>query len=182
MYFVPADSNTIYRFGVDADKWNTSLHCPFRNSGLIVFYGALTTVGGWDGQRQYTAKVFTLKKNWMGAEWVEEFPAMRFLRSRPAVAVILGDHQSSIITVGGRNSNGPTTVTEVLNTHTRTWSVVTDLPHPFQLITAAICEDHLYVIGHNGSGYSCTLRPLLSAIRTQSALPTLYGHPSLPYL
>ena len=173
MYFVPADSNIVYRYGVDADKWQKFLQCPFRNSGLLVFHGALTTVGGWDGQRQYTAENFSLKKSWIGAEWVGEFPPMRFPRSRPAVAVALGAHQSSIIAIGGRNSSGPTSVVEVLNTHTMTWSMVTNLPDPLRLITAVVCEDQLYVIGNNGCGFSCALQPLISAIQAQSALPTL---------
>lgn len=173
LYFVPADSNTVYRYAMSANKWHKSLQCPFRNSGLVVFYGALTTVGGWDGQSRYSSQVFTLKKSWIGDEWVEEFPRMRYPRSRPAVVTASGDHQHSIIAVGGRTNGGPTTVIEVLNTHTMCWSRVTDLPHPLQLITAIVCEDRLYIIGHNGHGYSCTLQPLLHAVQSQSALPVL---------
>ena len=50
---------------------------------------------------------------------------------------------------------------ELYNTGSSNWSQLTSLPQPLILPSAAICENQLYVIGHDGNGYSCSLQGLL---------------------
>ena len=168
-YFTPGDSNLVYRYEWSTLKWEQlppSLYC---DSGLVIIDGELTAVGGCDGSWCKTNKVFTLRKN----QWVEHYPPMNTEYESPtAISTSDGNH------VFVMEMDKWATNIEVFHMKSRKWYELVYLPPPLCLLSAAICNNQLYVIGSLGEGYSCSLQdidqPLTSPITlTWTPLPQL---------
>ena len=93
-------------------------------------------------------------------KWIDQtFPPMPTKRYGSA-ALYTG---SSVVVAGGRKSRGsPTTKVEVLNMHTHQWFNVANLPQPLARAAAAVCDDHVYILG-DSSVYECSLIPLIQS-------------------
>ena len=183
-YFTPIRSNEVYRYTISTDEWLRLPPCPHSNSALVIIDNELTAVGGYSG-RNRTNKLVTLRQG----QWVEEYPPMGRGRSSVACVGISNVHHMNIIVIGGFDEGGWTTAVELLNTHSRRWSILTTLPKPLPYPSAVVCGDLLYVIGGN-SVYSYLLSALLdSTIPDKSLqspiwkpLPDLPQHYSTPAL
>ena len=120
-----------------------------------------------------TYKLFTLRQE----QWVEEYPPMNAAQSDPAVVSTSdGDY---IIVIGGLGAT-----VELFQVKTRQWYELTNLPQPLTFPSAAICGNHVHVIGGNGNGYSCSLQALPSSDKpiTAQLLPDLISWEPLPHL
>ena len=167
-YVIGYDSQTIYSYRLDGDKWNKHSKCPHVNPGLVIINDLLTAVGGRVGGDS-TKKVTTLTRN----NWVETFPPMQTPRERPAV-VRYGDY---VIAVGGdREGRG----VELLHIPSLLWSTVTSLPSPLSRITATLCHDEIIAMDGVGYGWTMNIELLLSEIRLEGSSTALSQWTSLP--
>ena len=154
-YFTPHNSTSVYRYQWSTEKWRELTPSLYWNSGLVIINGGLTAVGGFDGLH-HTNKLLTLRQD----RWVEHYPPMETARSSPAV--VSTPDGNYILVIGGKVSIGSWTATvEILDMRNKKW-----LKKSFELEwiliwpSATICHNHVYVIGHDGYGYSCSLQIL----------------------
>ena len=167
-YVIGSDSQTIYSYRLDGDKWNKHSECPHVNPGLVIINDLLTAVGGRVGGDS-TKKVTTLTRN----NWVETFPPMQTSRERPAV-VRYGDY---VIAVGGdREKRG----VELLHIPSLLWSTVTSLPSPLYNITATLCHDEIIAMDQWGNGCTMNIKSVFTAIRLEGSSTALSQWTSLP--
>ena len=169
-YFSPDGSTSVYQYEWRGEKWEEFRSCKYRDSGLVIFDGKLTAVGGYSGSHQ-TNKLLTLRER----KWVEEYPPMNTVRSSPAV-VSTSDGEFLIVIggyVGGGWGGGWTATVELFQVKSRRWYNLTDLPQPLPNPSATICGDQLNVIGHGADGYLCSLQALPSSDQPITSLLTL---------
>ena len=178
-YFTPYyDSNTVYSYQWNTEKWEKLPPCPYQYSALVIINGSLTVVGGRDGSYRRSNKMLTFRQR----QWVEEYPPMNTARSHSAVVSTSdGDY---IFVIGGFDGNYCcTTTVELFHTKSRRWYELTDLPQPLTFPSATICGHQLHVIGDD-NGYSCSLQALLSSDRpiTSQSIRHLISWTALPRL
>ena len=155
-YFAPDGWNLVCRYQWSTEKWE-KLQSPYSDSGLVIIDGELTAVGGEDGSRRTTNKLFTLQQG----RWVEHYPPMNTARSRTAV-VSMSDG-NYIIVIGGDGGGHWTATVELFHVRSRRWYELTNLPQGLFRPSATICDNKLHVIGYDDVGYSCSLQALLSS-------------------
>ena len=169
-YFTTLDSNSVYSYQWNTEKWNELPPYPYRNSGLVIIDGELTNVGGYGGSR-YTNKLLTLQQG----RWVEHYPPMNTERSMTTV-VSTSDGKHIIVIGGGGGAHGWTATVELFHVRSRRWYELTNLPQALTRPSATVCGSQLYVIGFYDAGYSCSLQDVLSSdqqIISQSILNIL---------
>ena len=177
-YFTPLFSALLYQYEYSTEKWSDLPPCPYCDSGLAIIDSELTTVGGQDGRSHYTNKLFTLQQ----MKWVEKYPPMNTVCSRPAVVSTSDDDY--LIVIGGYIGNigdGWTATVELFQVKNRRWHKLTHLPRPLPILSATICCDQLNTIGRDGNGYSCSLPALPSSDQPITSPLTLSWKP-LPLL
>ena len=173
-YFTSFDSNLVYSYEWNTEQWNELPSCPYSTCALVIIDGTLTTVGGG-----FTNKLFTLRQR----QWVEEYPPMNTVRSRPAVVSTSGGDY--IIVIGGRGVVVNLTGTvELFQVKTRRWYKITNIPQPLCFPSATICGNQLHVIGYANDGYSCSINNLPSSDEpiTSQSIPHLISWTPLPRL
>ena len=155
-YFTPEKSNSLYRYQWSTEKWDQLPPSPYRDSGLVVIDGELTTVGG-ENDSHRTSKLFTLQQD----QWVEHYPSMNIARSK--AAVVRSSDEKYVFVIGGYGGFGhrKTTAVELFHVKSRKWYELCDLPQPVHQPSATICCNGLYVIGGYDDGYSLSLKFLL---------------------
>ena len=153
-YFTPHVSNSVYSYQWNAEKWKELPPSPYHDSGLVIIDGELTAVGGYD----YTNQLFTLRHG----QWVEHYPPMNTVRFSPAV-VSTSDGNYIVVIGGSVGVVQWTAKVELFHVRSRRWYELTNLPQALTFPSATICDNQLYVIGDNGTGYSCSLQALLSS-------------------
>ena len=176
-YFM--NSHSVYRYKWSTEKWDKLPRCPYRNSGLVIIDGALTTVGGYKEGfffDTYTNKLFTLRQN----RWVKELPPMKTARS--STAVVSTSDGKYVLVIGGWSGGGGWTSVELFQVGNRRWCEVSDLPQPLFWPSATICDDVLHVIDFS-DGFSCFLQNLISVDQpttSQSRSHTILWSPLPP--
>ena len=174
-YFTPFYSKSVYSYQWSSEKWEKLRPSPYRNSGLVIIGGELTAVGGEDGSRRNTNKLFTLRQG----QWVEHYPPMNTVRSSPAVSTSDGNY---IVVIGGYVGGGRWTATvELFHVRSRRWYELTNLPQTLTFSSATICDNQLHVIGSDGTCYSCSFQSSDQPITSQLILNILTWSP-LPQL
>ena len=177
-YFTPHGYELVYSYQLSTEKWKELPPSPYRNSGLVIIDGELTTVGGESGSR-YTNKLFTLRQG----QWVEHYPPMNTERSSPAV--VSTSDGNYIVVIGGYGVGDCWTATvELFHVRSRRWYELTNLPQDLTYPSATICDNQIYVIGHDGTGYSCSLQALLSSDQpiTSQSISNILTWTPLPQL
>ena len=162
VYFTPGGFESVYKYEWTTEKWEKLRSSPYRNSGLVIIDCELTAVGGRDKSRQHlTNKLFTFRQG----HWVEPYPPMNTARSSPAVVSTSASDSDYIFVIGGSVDVGWTATVELFHVNTvyRRWYELNNLPEALFFPSATICGNQLYVIGHDGAGYSCSLQALLSS-------------------
>ena len=80
---------------------------------------------------------------------------------------------TTLIVAGGVDKSGsPLQTVEVLNTETLRWSTAADLPQLLSSAPAAVCGDHVYILGKFNM-YMCSLRTLIRS--SKSFLASLWS-------
>ena len=155
-YFTPWGSNLVYSYQWNTEKWEELPSSPYRYSGLVIIDGELTAVGGYSRFHGFTNKLFTLRQS----QWVEHYPPMNTARSDTAVVSTSNNY---VVVIGGDSSDRWTATVELFRVRSRRWYELTNLPQALVRPSATICDNQLYVIGHDGDSYSCSLQALLSS-------------------
>ena len=158
-YFTPQKSNSVYRYQWSTENWDQLPPSPYRDSGLVIIDGELTTVGG-ENDSHRTSKLFTLQQD----QWIEHYPSMNIARSK--AAVVCSSDEKYIFVIGGYGGYGGfshrrTAAVELFHVKSRKWYDLCDLPQPLHQPSATICDNRLYVMGVYGDGYSFSLKFLL---------------------
>ena len=164
-YFIPRDSDSVYRYHWSTEKWEELTPCPYKNSALVIINRHVTTVGG-----SYTNTLFTLQEK----EWVAEYRPMKTVRY--SAAAICTSNSEYVAVVGGCDvSNNWTTTVELFQVSSNTWHQLADLPQHTRRPSATVCANNLlHVIGERGDAYFCSLKLLLC--HNGPILPQLIPH------
>ena len=177
-YFTPwGSSAAVYKYEWITAKWEQLPSSPHHDSGLVIIDGELTAVGGYDGSR-YTNKLFTLRQG----QWVEHYPPMNTARYR--TTIVSTSDGNYIVVIGGCGDRNATTI-ELFHMRTRNWYELVYLPPPLHCLSATICGNHLYLIGTNNVGYSCSIEHLVPSSDqpiTSQSISCNVEWPQLPQL
>ena len=63
-YFTPWNTNSVYRYEWNNEKWEQLPSSPYHNSAVVIIDDELTAVGGGGGSHTYN-KLFTLQDQWV---------------------------------------------------------------------------------------------------------------------
>ena len=175
-YFMSEDKHDLWMYDVEKDDWFPLRQCPYKNTGLTVINGLLTSVGGQKGEPSTAAYEFTNHLySLSNRRWAEKFPAMKHdpalgvnLKKGNAAVVQSG---SSVLVIAGRGDGGFEQRIDVLDTKSSEWSEAPELPEGSQLPSAAVCGDELYVIDGWGKWvYQCFLDELIGDTKPISSV------------
>lgn len=169
MLYLIGDEFVGYRFSLDTASWCRLPSSPTYNCPTIFFDNNLTLVGGHtSGAGIVTNHLFSLveeESSWT-PRWTEVFPPMP--TKRYGSTALFAEKSATLVVAGGRKSRRSSTrKVELLNTHTRQWSTVADLPHPLCFAPAALCGDQLYILGESNV-LTHSLRALIHSRRSFS--------------
>lgn len=136
-YFSGYDSCTIHSYHTQDKVWVSLPPCPVKNFGLEVINGLVTTIGGCNAGfiGSESCSLYTLTDQ----KWEKQLPPMPTRHESPATAQC----GKFLSVVGGRN----TTSVDILDTNTKEWSAAAVLPQNVYLMSAALCNDKLYLLG-----------------------------------
>ena len=169
VYCISSASHTVYCYEVNKGQWQEHSECPHSDTGLAIIRGVLTAIGG-QGRSGETNKLLS----WKNQVWEEVFPPMSTARYHHAVV----SYSGYIIAAGG---DGGETSIELFDISCSTWSTVASLPRPLPRITATVCGDRLYVMGHVGDTYYTSISNIKEASTQPSHLqPTWLPLPCAP--
>ena len=176
-YFMNWDGQTYSYDSSTQKKWTSFPRCPHTGVSLAVIRGLLTAIGGekgdvtsypdyarrWRGYKAITDQLVSIKQD---KHWIEYYPPMPTDRSDTA-AVTTKQH---LIVAGGGERDHLLDTVEIMNIETLVWSTAARLPHTYSNASAAICGDHLYMLGgcqdqddHSKSVLTCSLTKLLQS-------------------
>ena len=173
-YFVSWSGRT-YSYDSSIQRWRELPKCPHEGISLVVIQGVLTAIGGHTGY--YDTNKLACIINDQDKRWVEDhFPPMPTKRMN-TTAVTTKQH---LIVAGGESGPNRLDTVEVLDVESRVWSTAARLriPHPYSYskASAAICGDHLYILGGNDkdgrskSMLTCSLTKLLQSCSKTSII------------
>ena len=113
-----------------------------------------------------TNQLFSLTGEGSGRLWTEEFPPMPIKRTA-STALCTG---TALIVAGGTIDYEGThcTTVEVLSTKTLQWSTAADLPQCQSEAPAAVCSDHVYILGNSANSmYTCSVLALIQSCQSR---------------
>ena len=154
-------------------SWSELPKYPYKQGSLAVVNGQLTAIGGCkniSNKQTYSNSLLTHDQSWS-----DIFPPMPTKR-RGTTAITSKEH---LIVAGGANGIDCSDIintVEVMDTKSLAWSTVASLPHPYNLASAAICGDHLYMLGgfdnndKTKSVLTCSLPELLQSSSSSSSV------------
>ena len=159
----------IYAYHTTTSKWFRIPSCPvYKGFAIAIVNEKLTTVGGFGKDSKDTNKLFSLTGTGVD-NWSEEFPPMSTKRWQVS-ALCTG---TALIVIGGQKGYERLKTVEILNTLTRQWHIVTELPEPSSASSMTVCGDRVYLLGGYDKGgvrtrsvYSCSLTALLLSGRS----------------
>ena len=167
-YFSNCNSNDVYSYDSEKQKWSSLPQSPHSYCSLAVVSGLLTAIGG-SGMlgTNATNQLFSLTGE---GKWVERFPPMPTKRYGTA-AVCSG--KSLVVAGGGGEYHYPLQTVEVMGTETLQWSTASSLPFALRYASATICQDRIYLLGYDLSNeprsvLACSVADLLQSCRPQS--------------
>ena len=157
-YFNSFDTQSVYAYHVDEDKWSRLPDCTHRLFGFAVINHLLTAVGG-ENNSGPTNTLTSLRED----KWVELLPPMSTNRVQPAV--VSTDDNNYVIVAAGRSKlfGSWHSSVEVLNCSSLQWMSVCDMPKPLCWIAATICNGSIYCTNSSTAVYTCTVDSLLSS-------------------
>ena len=143
-------SHQVYSYTTSTSRWPKSGWSQLPNSPTqicpsVIINNLLTLVGGIHSGT-ITNQLFSLTGEGGGRRWTKEFPPMP-TRRQGSIALCTG---TALIVAGGETGAWYTLqVVEVLNTRTLQWFTAAELPKPLCEAPAAICGDHVYILGES---------------------------------
>ena len=151
-------SRDVYAYTISTSSWSQLPDSPTELCPSVIINNLLTLVGG-NYSGNITNQLFSLTGEGSGRRWIEEFPPMPTKRYG-SIALCTG---TALIVAGGCNKDVSTLRTvEVLNTETLQWSTAADLPQPLAFARAAVCGDHVYILGESNM-FNCSVSALIQS-------------------
>ena len=147
VYINPDDSRKVYSCQKTSEGllWSTLPDSRHTYFSLAVIDGLLTCVGGrsggYGGHRTNTLHSLTGRGH--KRQWSEVFPPMPTARSSTTSVTT----KQALVVAGGCDHRKNLDTVEVMTIATKQWMTAQHLPHPFGLISGAICGDQLYLGG-----------------------------------
>lgn len=158
--------NDVYEYDGEKRRWSQLSQCPNLLPTLVMVNGQLTAVGGQHSNWAPTNTLLNLTQEGGESKWCQRYPSMPTKRWRPA-AICNG---GTLVVAGGRADDDDDTLVavEVMNTSSLQWYVAPNLPHFYNIASATVCGNTLYLMGgvkRNGfegsqSVLTCSLRAL----------------------
>ena len=149
-------------YSVSTSSWSQLSDSPTFSCPLVIINNLLTLVGGRSCDAHIiTNQLFSLTGEGSGRRWTEEFPPMPTKRYWTTALCIEG----ALAVAGGESDKSVLQLVEVMNTATLRWSTAADLPRPLGFAPAAICSDHLYILGVYNM-YICSLQALIQSCKS----------------
>ena len=149
-------------YNISTFSWSQLPYSPTKFCSTVIINNLLTLVGGYDYSGALSNQLFSLTGKGSGRRWTEEFPPMPTKRALPT-ALFTG---AALIVAGGRTFSGSTQTVEVLNSY-KQWSTAADLPELLSHAPAAVCGDHIYVMGR--AVYTSSIQTLLMSAGNSGA-------------
>ena len=168
VYFQPTDTNSLYAYHSETDKWNQLLNVKNRNCSMAIVNGFLTAIGGSKFMTRHSGKLYSLTSTGHGKDkgmkWTKLPPSMPTKRSETCALCV----EMALIVSGGEGKSGKAlTTVEVKNTDTNQWSSATDLLEPLWGASSILCGNHFFIVGgvndvrSTRSVYKCAINSLL---------------------
>ena len=163
-YFTNGYSRTVYscKIILGEEEWSQLPISSYKNFGLSVINGFLTSVGGRGND--YTNTLLSLTGEGERKQWSEIFPPMPTPRSHVACVAT----ERALIVAGGKKKSVELGTVEVMNINTRQWTEVTSLPHRSQFLSVTSIGNKLYIAEYGDSVFTCSIPDLLSSATTGS--------------
>ena len=160
--YIRHDSEFIYAYTISTSSWSQLPRCPTYICPSVIINNLLTLVGGFNGGT-ITNQLFSFTGEGSGRRWTEKFPPMPTKRWG-STALCTG---TALIVAGGdKKLFSDLKTVEVMNTETEQWSTAADLPQPLWVASAAICGDHVYILGSNKVVYTCSVLTLIQSCKS----------------
>ena len=161
-YFRPDGTGRVYSYQniLGNEHWFRLPDNPYKEFGLAVIDGLLTSVGGWNS-RYATNTLLSLTGEGERKQWSEVLPPMPTPRRRTAPITT----EQALVIAGGIADDELSTV-EVMDINTKQWTTVCPLPRTLRSLSGVVCGNSLYLaggfIGRYGSKsvFTCSLSDL----------------------
>ena len=145
------DEHTVYQYHPPTDQWVPLPRYECVGFAMATLTNKLTLVGGINtSTRPYkvTNQIAVWDTEGMSRGWTHPYPPMPTPRTSPAVAT----HDKWLVVAGGSKSLymyvvNPLATVEVLDTTSRQWLSTSPLPVKCSLMTSAIVNQELYLLG-----------------------------------
>ena len=145
VYIADSDSGVIHRYDLQTKEWTELPEYHYWNFTMVELTHQLVLVGGYDmstcKKSNKVAVYSTLQRNWK-----QPYPPMNTPRHYPAVST----YHQRLVVAGGCDANYTDLATvEILDTSTphNRWLSATSLPVSCSLMSAAIVNGALYLLG-----------------------------------
>jgi N-acetylneuraminic acid mutarotase len=160
VYFMSSFGDQVFLFDFCTQRWSKLPKCPHWCSSLAVIRGLLTTIGGFRSKGGTEVNKLLSLVTDTDKKWVKQFPPMPTKRHSTATVTT----KQNLIVAGGEGRSVQTNTVEVMDIQTLVWLTAASLPHPYSHASAAICGDHLYMLG--GVNMDGTTKSLLTCSLT----------------
>jgi len=164
-YFNPDGVYAVYSYDSEKEMWSTLPPCPHTCSSLAVVNGLLTAVGGLltsYNQAYVSDQLLGLTHE---GKWEKHFLPMPTKRYGTAVVC----SEKSLIVAGGTGEDTRDLDTvDVMDTDTLQWSTACSLPFALRYASVTICQDRIYLLGHDTTNeprsvLACSVADLLQS-------------------
>ena len=161
--YIRQANRSVYSYTISTSSWSRLPDSPTDICPSVIINNLLTLVGG-DHRGTTTNQLFSLTGEGSGRRWTEKFPPMPTKRWG-STALCTGT--ALIVAGGGTKQFSDLKTVEVMNTETEQWSTAADLPQPLWLAPAAVCGDHVYILGRsNKVMYTCSVLTLIQSCKS----------------
>lgn len=150
LYLRQAEQNLLYRFNVqNGELVLPIIPCEYLRCSMVVFDNQLVTIGGATSKESKAPRSNELLSLAFGAlpdqfMWQSILPCMPTKRSRTTALTF----NRFIIVIGGEDEDhNILTRVEILDTMTRTWQQVQDLPDTRCCSSGTIANGYIYILG-----------------------------------
>ena len=144
-YFKDGNEESIWQYVAPTETWEKLPKCHRKAYAWVVMDGALTIVGGLNGNDEELATLISLTGRGRQAKWIESnlnMPTKKFHS-----ACVYCKSSKLLVVAGGKTNAVPSRKVEVLSVAKKQWFDASKLPKSFSNGSAIICQKRLYLVG-----------------------------------
>ena len=164
LYILCSNNIIVYSYTISTCKWSQLPNSPTYNCPIVIVNNHLTLVGGDTSfiHHDITNQLHSFTGEGSDSRWTKIFPPMPTKRYK-STALCIG---TVLIVAGGTTENLSSLKTiEVMSIETEQWSTAADLPKPQSYAPAAICGEHIYILGESVM-YTCSITTLILSCKS----------------